>query len=96
MLLMAIPEILMPMAGIPVIQAGICPAIACLDQDGAGTIMDEIISSLREDSEGGGGHTKDSMISSVVFISDARSGGSVLDDLLATNISEHRESEDKH
>jgi len=43
--------------------------------------MEEIISSLREDSEGGGGHTRDSMISSVVFIRDARSGGSVREDL---------------
>jgi hypothetical protein len=55
--------------------------MACLDQDGAGTIIDDIISSLREDSDGGGGHTRDSMISSVVFMRDARSGGSVLDDL---------------
>lgn len=50
-------------------------------QDGAGTIILDIISSFNDISLGGGGHTKDSMISSVVFIKEARSGGSVLDDL---------------
>ena len=52
---------------------------------GAGTIMEEIISSFMEDSEGGGGQTRLSMISSVVFMSEARSGGSVLDDLFMQN-----------
>ena len=65
----------------PGMLGGMVPGMPCLDQDGAGTIMEDIISSLREDSEGGGGHTRDSMISSVVFISDAKSGGSVRDDL---------------
>lgn len=49
--------------------------------DGAGTIILEIISSFKDISLGGGGHTKDSIISSVVFMREARSGGSVLDDL---------------
>ncbi|CAL4062259.1 unnamed protein product, partial [Meganyctiphanes norvegica] len=53
------------------------PIGICLFHVGAGTIMREIISSFREVSVGGGGHTRDSMISSVVFIKDARSGGSV-------------------
>lgn len=48
---------------------------------GAGTIILEIISSFREVSVGGGGHTNDSMISSVVFIKEAKSGGSVREDL---------------
>lgn len=50
---------------------------------GAGTIILEIISSFREVSVGGGGHTNDSMISSVVFIKEAKSGGSVREDLEA-------------
>lgn len=50
-------------------------------QLGAGTIIREIISSLSEASVGGGGQTNDSIISSVVFINEAKSGGSVRDDL---------------
>lgn len=50
-------------------------------QPGAGTMSPEIISSLMTGgSEGGGGHTKLSMMSSVARRIPARSGGSVLDD----------------
>ena len=52
-----------------------------LFQLGAGTIIREIISSFSETSVGGGGQTKLSIISSVVFMSEERSGGSVRDDL---------------
>lgn len=51
-------------------------------QPGAGTISPEIISSLiTGGSDGGGGHTKDSIMSSVERIMPTRSGGSVRDDL---------------
>lgn len=54
-----------------------------LRQPGAGTISPEIISSLiTGGSDGGGGHTSDSIISSVDRIIPTRSGGSVRDDLL--------------
>jgi hypothetical protein len=49
---------------------------------GAGTIKPEIISSLIiGGSDGGGGHTNDSMMSSVERKIPARSGGSTRDDL---------------
>lgn len=49
---------------------------------GAGTIKPEIISSLIiGGSDGGGGHTIDSMMSSVVRIRPVNSGGSTRDDL---------------
>jgi hypothetical protein len=49
---------------------------------GAGTIKPEIISSLIiGGSEGGGGHTNDSMMSSVDLKIPAKSGGSTRDDL---------------
>lgn len=55
-------------------------------QPGAGTIRPEIISSLiTGGSDGGGGHTNDSIMSSVDRITPIRSGGSVRDDLLAKN-----------
>jgi len=48
---------------------------------GAGTIKPEIISSLMTGgSDGGGGHTRLSIMSSVTRIMPVRSGGSVLDD----------------
>jgi len=48
---------------------------------GAGTIKPEIISSLMTGgSDGGGGHTRLSIISSVTRMIPVRSGGSVLDD----------------
>lgn len=51
-------------------------------QPGAGTISPEIISSLiTGGSVGGGGHTNESIISSVTRIMPAKSGGSVRDDL---------------
>lgn len=60
--------------------------IAHLLHPGAGTIRPEIISSLiTGGSEGGGGHTSDSIMSSVDRITpDTRSGGSVRDDLKST------------
>lgn len=54
-----------------------------LRQPGAGTISPEIISSLiTGGSDGGGGHTIESIISSVDRMIPTRSGGSVRDDLL--------------
>lgn len=51
-------------------------------QPGAGTIRPDIISSLiTGGSDGGGGQTNDSIISSVDLIIPTRSGGSVRDDL---------------
>lgn len=51
-------------------------------QPGAGTIKPDIISSLIiGGSDGGGGQTNESIISSVTRIIFARSGGSVLEDL---------------
>lgn len=53
---------------------------------GAGTIKPEIISSLIiGGSDGGGGHTIDSMMSSVVRIRPVNSGGSTRDDLQVVN-----------
>ena len=57
--------------------------ISYLLQPGAGTISPEIISSLIiGGSDGGGGQTSDSMISSVdLMIPEPRSGGSTREDL---------------
>lgn len=56
--------------------------IKLLLQPGAGTISPEIISSLIiGGSDGGGGQTNDSIISSVDLKIPARSGGSTLEDL---------------
>jgi len=55
-------------------------------QPGAGTIKPEIISSeIIGGSEGGGGHTNDSMMSSVERKMPAKSGGSTRDDLNVTS-----------
>lgn len=52
-------------------------------QPGAGTINPEIISSLMTGgSDGGGGQTNDSIMSSVERITHPNSGGSVRDDLV--------------
>lgn len=51
-------------------------------QPGAGTIKPDIISSLiTGGSDGGGGHTNESIISSVTLLGFGSSGGSVRDDL---------------
>lgn len=56
-------------------------------QPGAGTISPDIISSLiTGGSDGGGGHTSESIMSSVTRIMPARSGGSVRDDLFKSSI----------
>lgn len=61
---------------------------------GAGTISPEIISSLiTGGSDGGGGHTSDSIMSSVDRITPTRSGGSVRDDLSTKRRDEKRERE---
>ena len=59
-----------------------CKTVLYLRQPGAGTIRPDIISSLiTGGSDGGGGHTSESIISSVTRIIPTRSGGSVRDDL---------------
>lgn len=63
-------------------------------QPGAGTISPVIISSLiTGGSEGGGGHTRESIISSVTRIMPTRSGGSVREELYNGIEEEEKEEE---